>query len=56
MKPPLYVPPFIPEERAAPEAGFRARDTFTVRRGPILRASAQGQRPSQVAEAWQCGV
>ena len=49
MKPPMFVRPLRPKERQPLEAGLRAADALTLRRGQILLASARGQRPAQVA-------
>ena len=54
MKPPLFVRPPSDEERAALLAGLRSPDAFTLRRCQILLASADGLRPSQVAERLGC--
>lgn len=55
MKPPLYVRELTAVERAALEAGVRSADGFTVRRSQILLASANHNRPSQIAEQLHCG-
>jgi transposase len=56
MKPPLFVRPISPEERQAIRAGLRSPEAFTLRRGQILAASADGQRPAQIARALGCAV
>ena len=54
MKPPLFVRPLTDPERAALRAGLRSPDAFTLRRCQILLASADGLRPSQIAERLGC--
>jgi DNA-binding NarL/FixJ family response regulator len=54
MKPPLSIRHVTDEERAALEAGLRSHEAFTVRRGQILLASAEGQKPSQIATSLHC--
>ena len=54
MKPPLYVRPLTDDERAALRAGLRSPDAFTLRRCQVLLASAEGLRPSQIAERFGC--
>lgn len=39
-----------PEERRQLEAGLRSSDALTLRRCQMLRASAPGQRPAQLAQ------
>jgi transposase len=56
MKAPLFVHPLSEAERAALHQGLRSKDAFTLRRCQVLLASAQGQRPSQIAAALGCGV
>src|SRR5262245_1360387 len=56
MKPPLFVRPLAEAERAALRHGLRSPDAFTRRRGQILLASDQGQRPAQIAAALGCGT
>jgi transposase len=56
MKPPLFIRPLSAMEEAALETGLRSRDAFTLRRSQILRASARGYRPSQIAESLGCGT
>ena len=53
---PLYVRPLTDPERAALRGGLRSPDAFTLRRCQILLASADGQRPSQIAAALGCAV
>jgi transposase len=50
MKSPLFVRPLTDDERAALRAGLRSNDAFTLRRCQVLLASAEGLRPSEVAE------
>jgi transposase len=54
MEPPLFVRPLTAEERQQLRAGLHSRDAFTLRRCQILLASAQGQRPAQIAAALGC--
>ena len=54
MKPPLFVRALTDEERAALRAGLRSPDAFTLRRCQVLLASADGLRPSQIAERLGC--
>ena len=56
MKPALFVRPLAEVERTALRQGLRSPDAFTLRRCQILLASAQGQRPSQIAVSLGCGV
>lgn len=51
MKPPTFVRPLSDPERQALRAGLRSPDAFTLRRAQILRASAGGRRPAQIADA-----
>jgi transposase len=52
----LYVRPLTDPERAALRRGLRSADAFTLRRCQIVLASADGQRPSQIAAALGCAV
>jgi transposase len=54
MEPPLFVRPLTAEERQRLQVGLQSRDAFTLRRCQILLASAQGQRPAQIAAALGC--
>jgi transposase len=45
----MYVRPLSADEQQQLKAGLRSSDAFTVRRCQLLRASARGQRPSQMA-------
>jgi transposase len=56
MKSSLFVRPFTDAERAALRRGLRSPDAFTLRRCQVLLASAQGQRPSQIAATLGCGA
>ena len=56
MKPPLFVRALTDSERQALQAGLRSREAFTLRRAQILLASADGQRPSQIAARLGCAV
>jgi transposase len=53
-KAPIYVRPLTEEERTALRAGLRSRDSFTVRRCQIVRASASGKRASQIGRELDC--
>jgi transposase len=54
MEAPLFVRPLTAEECQQLRAGLHSRDAFTLRRCQILLASAQGQRPAQIAAALGC--
>jgi transposase len=54
MEAPLFVRPLTAEERQQLQADLHSRDAFTLRRCQILLASAQGQRPAQIAAALGC--
>jgi transposase len=54
MKPPTFVRPMSDPERQAIRAGLRSSDAFTLRRSQILRASADGRLPSQIADDLGC--
>src|SRR5437868_10383282 len=54
MEPPLFVRPLTAEAGQQLCAGLQSRDAFTLRRCQILLASAQGQRPAQIAAALGC--
>ena len=56
MKPPLFVRELSGAERRALHAGLRGREAFTLRRAQILLASAEGQRPAQIAARLGCVV
>jgi transposase len=53
---PLYARPLTDPERAALRRGVRPPEAFTLRHCQILLASAEGQRPSQIAGALGCAV
>src|SRR5262245_16020520 len=53
---PLYVRSLTNPERAALRHGLRSPDAFTLRRCQIVLASADRQRPSQIAAALGCAV
>jgi transposase len=55
MEAPLFVRPLTAEERQQLRVGLHSREAFTLRRCQILLASAQGQRPAQIAAALGCG-
>jgi transposase len=54
MEAPLFVRSLTAEECQQLHAGLQSRDAFTLRRCQILLASAQGQRPAQIAAAMGC--
>jgi transposase len=54
MEAPLFVRPLTAEEGQQLHAGLQSRDAFTLRRCQIRLASAQGQRPAQIAAALGC--
>jgi transposase len=54
MKPPLLVRSLTAAERQALRAGLRSPDAFTLRRCQVLLASADGQRPKQIAAVVGC--
>jgi transposase len=54
MEAPLFVRPLTAEERQQLHTGLQSREAFTLRRCQILWASAQGQRPGQIAAALGC--
>jgi transposase len=56
MKPPLFVRSLTDQERSALQAGLRSREAFTLRRCQMLLASAEQQRPSQIASTVGCAV
>ncbi len=56
MPPPLFVRSITDGERQQLEAALRSASAFTLRRAQIVLASAQGQRPSQIARNLACSV
>jgi transposase len=54
MQTPLYVRPLTADERATLETGLRSASAFTVRRCPILLASAEGQATTTIARHLHC--
>jgi transposase len=56
MKPPLFVRELTAAERQELQAGLRSREAFTLRRAQILLASAESQRPSQIAARVGCAI
>ena len=54
MKPQTFIRPLTEDERTTLESGCRAPDALTVRRCPILLASAEGQSPSTIARHLRC--
>lgn len=56
MKAPLFVRQPTAEEDQALDEALRSPASFTLRRAQIVRLSAEGQRPSEIAEALGCCV
>ena len=56
MPAPIFVRGPSIEERARLEAGLRAPAAFTVRRAQIVRLSAEGRRPREIARGLRCAV
>lgn len=56
MKPPLYVRDLSTGEREALEEALRSPVGFTLRRAQIVRLSAQGRPPREIAAALGCVV
>jgi len=54
MIPPLFVRLLTSEEHQALEEALRSPESFTLRRAQILRQSANGRWPSQIAESLGC--
>jgi hypothetical protein len=54
MQTPLFVRPLPADERVTVEAGLRSASAFTVRRCPILLASAEGQPTTTMARPLHC--
>ena len=54
MQAPLFVRPLSADEHVALEAGLRSSSGFTVRRCQMLRASADGQPTTTIAQALRC--
>src|SRR4029450_8991878 len=54
MQTPLYVRPLTADERPPLDTGLRSSSAFTVRRGQILLASAEGQSTTTIAHALRC--
>jgi transposase len=56
MKSPLFIRKLPDAERRQLQAGLRSREAFTLRRAQILLASAERQRPTQIATRLGCAV
>ena len=56
MRPPTFVRPVTPQERARLEAGLRSSAAFELRRCQILLASARGERAPAIASAVGCST
>jgi transposase len=56
MHPPLSVTPLTADRRAAPRAGLRSPDAFTVRRCQVVLASAAGQQAKVIARHLGCAA
>ena len=54
MKPPLLLRPLSESEQLALNLGLRSPDAFILRRCQILKASAAGTKPAQIARAIGC--
>ena len=54
MRSPIFVRSLTDAERAALQQGLRSTDAFTLRRSQILLASAQAQRPPEIAAQFGC--
>ena len=54
MQTPVFVRPLTADERTTLEAGLRSSAAFTVRRGQILLASAEGQAMTTSAHDLRC--
>jgi transposase len=56
MHAPFFVRELTAAERRQLSAGLSSRDGFTLRRCQILLASAEGQRPAQIARGLGCSA
>ncbi len=54
MSRPLYVPLLNQDELGQLTAALRSRDAFTLRRADILLASANRQKPAEIAATFGC--
>src|SRR5215467_8263308 len=54
MKPPIFIRPLTQDEQRQVQAGLRSSDAFVLRRGPILLASARGERAPAIAHHLLC--
>ena len=54
MKPPLLLRPLSESEQVALNLGLRSPDAFILRRCQILKASAAGRKPAQIAGVIGC--
>jgi len=54
MKEPLFVRSLTTSERATLRVGARSKSAFTLRRCPLLLASAAGRTPRQIAKLLGC--
>jgi transposase len=54
MQTPLFVRPLTAAERVTLEASLRSASAFTVRRGQILLARAEGQSTTTIAQDLRC--
>jgi transposase len=54
MQTPLFVRPLTADERATLAADLRSSSAFTVRRGQLLLASAEGQSTTTIAHDLRC--
>lgn len=56
MHAPLFVRPLTHDEHRDLRAGLRSPSAFTLRRSQILRASAEGLRPSRIRDRLGCST
>ena len=56
MKPRIFVPALTAAQRQQLQEGLRAAEAFTVRRCPILLASADGGSPTALARQLRCSA
>lgn len=54
MKAPIFVRPLTDDEHQALKNGLRSSNAFVLRRGPLLLASARGERAPQIAQHLGC--
>jgi transposase len=54
MRRPIFIRPLTEDKQRQIQAGLRSSDAFVMRRGPILRASARGERAPAIARQLGC--